>query len=77
MHTDEKFPWNPSWLKMENVLWGKRTSCEAHPGLTDFMLGLVKESELRTKFVTPCAHMALIGYQKRVTKFLITRMGEF
>jgi hypothetical protein len=23
MHTDEKFPWNPSWLNMENGLWCK------------------------------------------------------
>jgi len=44
---------------------------------TDPMLGLVKESELCTKFVTPCAHMALIGYPKRLIKFLITKMGEF
>jgi hypothetical protein len=41
------------------------------------MLGLVKESELHTKFVTPCAHIALIDYPKRVIKILITKMGEF
>jgi hypothetical protein len=41
------------------------------------MLGLVKESEFCTKFIIPCAHMALIGYPKRVIKFLITKKREF
>jgi hypothetical protein len=41
------------------------------------MLGLVKESEFLTKFLTPSAHMALIGDPKKVINFLITKMGEF
>jgi hypothetical protein len=50
MHTNEKFP---SLLKVENVLWCKGLHMKPILALTDFMLGLVKESEFR---YTMCPH---------------------